>query len=66
MFKGGEVLAWKLCKQIRILDGEVVNHWSNRGVRVYRKDVTEGKHNQQQSNQSITSITWQYTVLGVT
>ena len=43
VMKGG--LAWLLCRQKRTLEGEVVDHWFNRGLGVYRKEVTDGEHN---------------------
>ena len=39
MIKGG--LAWKLSRQIRIFNDEVVDHWFNRGLGVYRKEEGE-------------------------
>ena len=44
MINGG-LLARKLCRQIQTLEGEVVDYWFNRGLGVYWKEVTEGKHN---------------------
>ena len=41
LIKGG--LAWLLCRQKWTLEGEVVDHWFNRGLGVYRKEVTEGE-----------------------
>ena len=62
--KGG--LAWLLYRQKQILEGEVVGHWFNRGLRVYWKEVTEGEPINNRAIKASQSMTWQYAVLGVT
>ena len=64
MIKGG--LAWFLCRQKRTLEGEVVGHWFNRDLGVYRKEVTEGEQINNRAIKASQSITWQYAMLGVT
>ena len=45
VIEGGGGLAWLLCRQKRALECEVVDHWFNRGLGVYQKEVTKGEHN---------------------
>ena len=59
MIKGG-LLAWLLCRQIRILDGEVVDHRINIGLRIYRKEVMEGETINNTANRCNTNaMAWQ-------